>query len=111
MSRVPDKPQDKTNGRGGKEYLLNNRDLIVIAASVFIVFLAMIVYNSLKGNNISCVCCNDTEESKVHCKGLKKIDLLEERIEELTKELKDTKQSIKEQGEYRLSQTTSCFIY
>ena len=82
MSGATDKPQDKTNDRGRSKYLLNNLDLIVIAASVLIVFLAIFAFYSLKGNNIGCVCCEDTDDSELHCKRMKKIDLLEERIEE-----------------------------
>ena len=99
METITDKPQDKTC-HGGSNTIVNIRDLTVIAAPLLIAVIVIIAAYSLKGDNISCVCCDDREDPKSHCERLQKVDLLEKRIEELAKELQDTRQSIKERGEF-----------
>ena len=99
MDGTTDKPQDKTNDRGEtKAHVLSprlSRDLIVVVTSVLTFFIVVIAFNSFNGQT-GCTCCEDTEDPELYCKRLKKIALLEERIENLTKELQDTKQSVKE---------------
>ena len=59
METITDKPQDKTCHGGSNTMIVNIRDLTVIAAPLLIAVIAIIAAYSLKGNNISCVCCDD----------------------------------------------------